>query len=117
MKAFLLKLKETSQSEFLFPSPKKEGSRITDIKKAFNAAVKEAGIKDFHFHDLRHTFGTRAADGGVEMTAIAEVMGHADIRTTRRYSHATDQGRRRVVEAVEKHSMNLVTIRSQKAAG
>jgi integrase len=104
VKAVLLNLRETSQSEFLFPSPRKNGSRITYIRKSFNTALAEAGIKNFRFHDLRHTFGTRAADGGVEMTAIAEVMGHADIRTTRRYSHATDQGRRRAVEAVERNS-------------
>jgi integrase len=117
VKAVLLTLKETSKSRFVFPSSKKKGSHITYIRKAFNTAVKEAGITNFRFHDLRHTFGTRAADGGVEMTAIAEVMGHADIRTTRRYSHATDQGRRRAVEAVERHSTTPVTIWSQKAVG
>jgi integrase len=54
VKTILLHLKKASRGEYLFPSPRKSDCRITDIKKGFNAAVKEAGIEDFHFHDLRH---------------------------------------------------------------
>ncbi len=49
---------------------------------------------------LRGRFRTKAADDGVALTAVAAVMGHADIHTTMRYAHATDQGRRRAVESV-----------------
>lgn len=94
-------MRKSSNGEYLFPSPRKEGCRITDVKKGFNGAVNEAGIVDFPFHDLRHTFGTRAADMGVAVNAIADVMGHADIHTTRRYAHSTDEGRRLAVAAVE----------------
>lgn len=96
----LLQLHETSQGTLLFPG-RKRGSSLTDVKKAFNTACQRAGIEDFRFHDLRHTFGTRAADAGVALTAVAAVMGHADIHTTMRYAHATDDGRRRAVEAVD----------------
>lgn len=71
VKAVLSTLRESSQSEFVFPSSKKKGSHITYIRKAFTTAVKEAGIKNFRFHDLRYTFGTRAADGGVEIVSIS----------------------------------------------
>jgi hypothetical protein len=50
---------------------------------------------------------------GVPLTAIATVMGHASIQTTERYAHATDEGTRRVVEALQK-KQPLVTIRSQE---
>jgi integrase len=97
----LKQLRQTCTGDLLFPGRKKSLS-LGDVKKAFNRACREAGIKDFHFHDLRHTFGTRAADAGVALTALAAVMGHADIHTTMRYAHATDEGRRRrVVEAAE----------------
>jgi hypothetical protein len=43
---------------------------------------------------LRHTFGTRLADAGVDVVKIKELMGHASIVTTMRYIHATDQGKR-----------------------
>jgi integrase len=54
VKAMLVRLRKGSSSEYVFPSPRRDGCRITDIKKGFNAAIKEAEISDFHFHDLRH---------------------------------------------------------------
>ena len=46
------------------------------------------------FHDLRHTYGTRLADAGVPRHEIAELMGHADEKTTARYIHAGTDGHR-----------------------
>lgn len=46
------------------------------------------------FHGLRHTYGTRLAAAGVPRIEIAELMGHADESTTKRYIHAGDDGRR-----------------------
>lgn len=95
----LLSLRDGGAGEFVFPN-RKTGRNIADVKTAFKNACRTAGIVDLHFHDLRHTFGTRAADAGVPINAIAAVMGHADIHTTMRYSHATDEGKRRAVEAI-----------------
>ena len=53
----------------------------------------------------RHTFGTRAVDNGASMVAVQKVMGHKSIETTMQYVHATDEGKRRDVEAVEKASL------------
>src|SRR5687767_5589525 len=53
------------------------GTRYNDIKKSFSAACQEAAITHFTFHDLRHTFGTRLADAGVDVVKIKELMGHA----------------------------------------
>ena len=46
------------------------------------------------FHALRHTYGTRLAAAGVPRLEIAGLLGHADEETTKRYIHATDDGRR-----------------------
>ena len=77
--------------EYVFTNPD-TGIRYTDIKKSFSAACREAGITNFTFHDLRHTFATRLADAGVDVVKIKELMGHASIVKTMRYLHATDQG-------------------------
>src|SRR5689334_18240299 len=93
----LLELSQQSgDAEFVFTNPD-TGTRYTDVKKAFSAACWEAGISNFTFHDLRHTFGTRLADAGVDVVKIKELMGHASIVTTMRYIHATDQGKREAI--------------------
>ena len=89
------------------------GTRYTDVKKSFSTACRQAGITDFRFHDLRHTFGTRLADAGVDVVKIKELMGHASIVTTMRYIHATDQGKRGAIvvlsEYRKRHRRKFVT--------
>jgi integrase len=80
----LVSLRARGTEGFVFPNHK-TGYNVADIKTGFNAACREAGIENLQFHDLRHTFGTRAADAAVPINAIAAVMGHADIHTTMRY--------------------------------
>jgi len=80
-------------------------------------ACKLAGIESLRIHDLRHTFGTRAADAGVPLPAIRDVMGHKSTKTTERYTHATDAGKRRAVEAAERKPGKLVKIWSKVAGG
>ena len=47
-------------------------------------------LPSVRFHDLRHTAGTRLSDVGTNATTIAEILGHADLRMTRRYTQVTD---------------------------
>jgi hypothetical protein len=61
---------------------------------------------DFHFHDLRHTAATRMADAGADPFTLAAILGHSDIRMTARYTHATDEAKRRAVEML----VRLVTL-------
>jgi integrase len=49
----LLKSIPPGESETIFNGP--DGKPLKDIKRSFRTALKRAGIKDFHFHDLRHT--------------------------------------------------------------
>ncbi len=89
--------RQPKASAYVFPSPK-TGGRLVDVKRKFDEARKAAGIADFRFHDLRHTAATRLADAGVNVVVIAEILGHGDIRTTKRYSHAMDEAKREAVE-------------------
>ena len=74
-------------SEFVFTS-EKTGGRLVDVKKAFDAARIDAKIPDFQLRDLRHSCATRLSDQGEELVTVAEILGHTDIRMTKRYSHA-----------------------------
>jgi len=77
----------------VFPSPKTEG-RLVDVKFRFDKAKRAAELKDFRFHDLRHTAATRMADGGADAFALAEIFGWSDVRMALRYTHATAESKR-----------------------
>ena len=65
-----------------------------DIRRSFREACKAAEIENFRFHDLRHSAGTRLAEAGVNVVVIAEILGHTNLTTTKRYTHATDSAKR-----------------------
>ena len=91
------------KSEYVFPSPK-TGGKLNNIKRSFGRAVKEAGIQNFRFHDLRHTAATRMADAGADAFTLATILGHSDIRMTARYTHATNSAIHRAVANLEANS-------------
>ncbi len=60
------------------------------LKRTFTTARRNAEIKDFRFHDLRHTAATRMAENGASIIAVKEILGHASITTTMKYFHPGD---------------------------
>jgi integrase len=103
----LLQLTRMNQaSEHVFVNVR-TGKPYTCIKRAFTAACTAAGIKGLRWHDLRHTFGTRLAEAGCSEATIAELMGHTDPKTTRRYTHATDRAKHAAVEATRPRTQGV----------
>ena len=72
-----------------------------NLRRAFNIAVEKAGIENFHFHDLRHTFATRLTQGGVDLYIISKLLGHQDIRMTQRYAHHCPESLRMGIQVLE----------------
>jgi integrase len=88
------------RGDLVFPSPR-TGGKLIEIKRSFNRALKDAGIEDLRFHDLRHTAATRMADSGADAFTLMKILGHSDIRMTSRYTHATDSALRKAVENLD----------------
>src|SRR5512136_1197972 len=65
----------------------RNGRHIGDIKHSFTSACRKAGITDFRFHDLRHTYASHLAMRGVHIRALQELLGHKTLAMTQRYSH------------------------------
>jgi integrase len=78
-------------------------SRIFDeeagpVSSAFHRLSVSAGLVDFKFHDLRHTCATRIAPHTDAFT-LAALLGHKTLAMTARYTHPTDDGKRRASAA------------------
>jgi len=58
-------------------------------RKEWARALKAAEVRDFRFHDTRHTAATRTLRGSGNLRATQVMLGHADIKTTAKYAHVT----------------------------
>ncbi len=81
----LLERRGRPTSSFLFC--KSDGSRIGDPKKGFVAAYARAGLTDFRYHDLRHTFASWFVQEGGDLYRLSRILGHATLQMTARYGH------------------------------
>jgi integrase len=61
------------------------------LRRRFIAACDQAGLARIRFHDLRHTFGTLAVRSAESIVELQNWLGHAEIRTTMRYTHYREQ--------------------------
>jgi len=89
--------------------PSEAGTKIHDrnLRRGFYAALEKAGITDFKFHDLRHTFATRLVQANVDLYTVSKLLGHKDIKMSQRYAHHCPESLRGGVEVLDKISTNL----------
>jgi site-specific recombinase XerD len=77
-----------------FVCPDNDGTAKRDWRTWLFDAVKEAGVEDFHWHDLRHTFASRLVMKGVDIRTVQELLGHKSIVQTMKYAHLAQDHRR-----------------------
>jgi len=86
---------------------KKNGERYGNVRKAFEGARKRAGIVDFRFHDLRHTFASHLVMAGVDLRTVQELLGHKSFEMTLRYAHLSPDHKKAALDTLCK---KMVTI-------
>ena len=88
------KIRQTN-CDYVFPSNVK--CQPMDVRKSFENAVKNAGVEDFRFHDLRHSAASYLAMNGATLSEIAEVLGHKSLEMVKRYSHISEPHTAKVI--------------------
>ncbi len=84
----VLLMKKTKSENYLFLNNRGTKLSRMGVWKIVDRYVKEAGIeKEVHPHTFRHSFATHLLEGGADLRAVQEMLGHADISTTQIYTH------------------------------
>ena len=95
--------KKAAPTEWIFPNPFDPEHPIAP-GTAYNrlkVLLKEAGLPDIRFHDLRHTFATHALSSGVDAKTLAGILGHTKASfTLDTYTHTTGDMQKRAAEIV-----------------
>ena len=75
--------------------------KARSVVRTFSNARNRAGIQDFRFHDLRHTFATRLAQKGVDLYKVQRLLGHKTGLMTQRYAHHSPESLRDGVRVLD----------------
>ena len=119
VKIMLSEMQNTGPDSLVFPD-KKNGGIIKQVSNIFDLVVDKlmlnAGINDNRlkcvFHSLRHTHASRLLESGADIYRVKELLGHASVTTTERYSHITADRLRSAIKDMEKMSLsNIIPIR------
>jgi integrase len=71
-----------------------------DLKRPWEAVAKRARLDGVRLHDLRHTYASFGAGGGLGLPIIGKLLGHTQASTTQRYAHLDADPLRRASEAI-----------------
>jgi integrase len=85
----------------VFPSRKRPLSPV-DLRPPWEVALKQADVRDFRWHDLRHTCASYLAMSDASLAEIAEVLGHRTLNMVMRYTHLSQAHTTTVVARMNK---------------
>jgi integrase len=114
------RLRKTRKGKWLFPGDK-PGEHLAALWHVWHFVRKSAGLgKDARVYDLRHTFASVGAGGGLSLPIIGRLLGHTQPRTTQRYAHLADDPLREaatkittVITGAGKRGAKVVPIKGQ----
>jgi len=101
-----LQIADATTKKFLFTS-RRTGGMICEFKTAFTSAVRDAGLEDFRFHDLRHWFASRLNAAGADPYTIRDLLGHSTTTMSADYTHTSFERRRQAMADMSQSRSHL----------
>jgi integrase len=105
-----------SPSEWVFPSPSGGPYTRGTVSRVFKRATRQAGLTDFHFHDLRHHGAMRALNAGLSPAVVMGLGRWQNERTMRRYAKVTDRVLRAAAEVVSGRAITPHQVATERAS-
>ena len=84
-----LRRKRADDSEYVFPGRIK-GQPLRELRGCWERVTARAGLEGARIYDLRHSFASIGAGGGLSLQIIGKLLGHTVARTTEKYAHLAD---------------------------
>ena len=97
LKELLSRIEKVQDVLYVF---NRNGAKLSDFKRSFHTACKNAGLKDMHIHDLRHVFASKMVMNGTSLYITGELLGHRTTQMTKRYSHLVPDTLKKAVDDV-----------------
>jgi integrase len=98
----LQKSQVRSLSGYVFSTGANTSFIPRNMYREFQKACRQAEVSNFRFHDLRHTTGTRLAQAGYDIYAIASILGHSQLSTAKRYAKHNTKSLQNVVKSLDR---------------
>jgi integrase len=96
------RLRKKRKSLYVFPGDG-PGKHLVALHHIWRFVRKQAGLgKDARLYDLRHSFASVGAGGGLSLPIIGRLLGHTQARTTQRYAHLADDPLREAATKITK---------------
>lgn len=93
-----LKDNRPEKGGYIIKGKKKPWTEPRTLQYRFAKILQECGIKEFHFHMLRHAFATRCVDKGFDVKSLSEILGHSNVQITLNlYVHSTIQRKKQLM--------------------
>jgi integrase len=97
--AVLASLPRIAGNPYVIPG-ERDGAPRADLKRAWGAVTRAAGLAGVRIHDLRHSFASFGAGASLGLPIIGKLLGHSQPATTARYAHLDADPMRRAVETI-----------------
>jgi integrase len=89
--------------DLIFPSPK-TGDKLENARRSWEGVLREAGIENFRWHDMRHDFASQLVMRGVDLTVVCELLNHSNLKLTMRYAHLAPKQKLDAVQALNRRT-------------